>query len=354
MVISPQKQGAKRDLIIAHEEARSKIIELQQAVKESAQHAQQPPEPAKEKGLLTGNMARHGPGQKKAEPSESKSTRDINLLGFRIFGKKLQQEAKPQLTSIYGASTLSYKDVEASGSSINIFTNREYISRRGMGRSKGQLSREAARGNRCVWHPWREAYAICAYCHRPFCFEDTIEFSKDYYCLEDIDSISQTYKEKVGASSNTTGTVSGILLMLAFLAFLYFANGQVFYVWQYVAHEGLPFFVTHINYSYAFALIEMTLMVMAFLTAFMIFLQSTKRFFTGSLICILLVALFSYRYTSTGTLYLGIVDALVFVAFVMLLYSRAATSTSSGNDELLSTAAVIDQNMLKWLNVGKF
>ncbi|EQD58270.1 hypothetical protein B2A_04436, partial [mine drainage metagenome] len=54
--------------------------------------------------------------------------------------------------------------------------------------TKGEREeREAAEGMYCVWHPWRSAYAICHYCHRPFCFEDLVESNGNYYCLEDID-----------------------------------------------------------------------------------------------------------------------------------------------------------------------
>ena len=357
MVINPKKVGAKIDLISAHEEAKSKISELKKAVQKS-ESAEQPEEQAKKKGpwkdhIVSQEIPDNANAEAQAQSSE-KPTRDINVLGFRIFGNKLQQESKPQLTSVYGTTTLSYKDVETSGSSINIFANREYISRRGTGRSKGQLSREAARGNRCAWHPWREAYAICAYCHRPFCFEDTIEFNKNYYCLEDIDSVSHVYKEKEGTSSNTMETLAGILLLFAFITFLYFANGQVFYIWKYVAHEGLPFFVEHLNYSYAFALIEMLLMTLSLVTAMMIFLQSSKRFLVGSAVCIFSVALFSYQYTSTGTFYLGLVDAFVFLAFFTLLYSRATIASSDVNEALTSPSAALEQNMLRWPNAGKF
>lgn len=348
MVLTPERAGSRRALMNAHEEAKSKITQARQAVQESVRHGQ-PQSQKQEKGPWTEHIVRQ-----EIHPEKQDVTKDINMLGFRIFGRKLEQQSKPRLTSVYGATTLSYKDVEASGTSINIFTNREYISRRGLGRSKGQLSREAAKGHRCVWHPWREAYVICAYCHRPFCFEDTIEFSKDYYCLEDIDSVSQTYKEKVGTSGNTAGTFAGILLMLSFLVFLYFANAQVFYVWQYVAHESLPFIVMHINYSYAFALLDMLAMLLAFITALMIFLQSRKRFFTGSAVCIFSVALFSYQYTNTGTLYLGVVNALIFLAFFMLIYSNATVAESTGNDDIASSTTVLDQNMLRWPNVGKF
>ncbi|MEM3841665.1 MAG: hypothetical protein QXN59_03165, partial [Candidatus Micrarchaeaceae archaeon] len=33
-------------------------------------------------------------------------------------------------------------------------------------------SRSDKKNEMCIWHPWRKAFDICAYCDRPFCFED--------------------------------------------------------------------------------------------------------------------------------------------------------------------------------------
>ncbi|MEM0154774.1 MAG: hypothetical protein QW814_02990, partial [Methanothrix sp.] len=69
--------------------------------------------------------------------------------------------------------------VEAAGGNMSQMSAKK----KGKSRSEEE-SEEAAEGLSCVWHPWRPAYAICNYCHRPFCFEDIVEQNGHYYCLE--------------------------------------------------------------------------------------------------------------------------------------------------------------------------
>ncbi len=289
------------------------------------------------------------PQQVEAKPQEPAA----KSWGFKLFRKKEKQEVQER-SSVYDDQKLSYQDVEAAGSSINIFANREYISKRGFSRDKGQLSREAAKGMNCVWHPWRPAYAICGYCHRPFCFEDTMEFNKEYYCLEDIDNISSTLKEKIGSSANTSSIFAGILLMFAFLTFFYYSNGQVIFVFQYLNRVGLPFFATHMNYSYASALIESLFMLLGLATALLLFLQSRKGFYIGVFTCLCSVVLFSYQYITTATLYLGAVTALSFLGFVALLYSGAASASTTDTRELIEPPTALENDMIHWPNVGRF
>src|SRR5271155_5124433 len=85
-----------------------------------------------------------------------------------------------------------------------------------------KLSTEKAKGKKCFWHPYRDAYAICSFCNRAFCFEDLTKLNDSYYCLEDIDSVNSTYDKKLRNLSHVTATVSGFLLIVAFITFFYF------------------------------------------------------------------------------------------------------------------------------------
>ena len=254
------------------------------------------------------------------------------------------------------AETSIYKDEPSSNPAnptVNVYENNEYISKKVATQGRAQQSREAARGRNCVWHPWREAFAICTYCHRPFCFEDTMEYGNQYYCLEDIDYASSTYKEKLASTGNTIGIISGILLMLGFLAFFYFSNGQVIYVVSYLYKVGLSYFFTHISYSYIFALVDSALMIVAFVAALLAFTQSNKAFMLGVLVCLSSVAIFSYQYISTFTTYLIVLDTLMLLGFITLLISRTATGEFRDN-RLVSERRHTNSNMTRWPNVGRF
>lgn len=286
--------------------------------------------------------------------TKESDTSNINLLGFKIFRKKPATSNEPEYEkSIYQEQAPQQKR-ETGELPISVLADNRYILKRGTSQQKTQLSREVAKGHICIWHPWRSAYAICDYCHRPFCFEDILEFDKDYYCLEDIDEVSATYKEKLVSSGNAIGTASGVLLMFAFLAFFYFSSAQIIYIFQYINRAGLPFFLANVNYSYSFALIESLLMILALFVAVLIFTQSRRGFYIAELMCLAAVTIFSYQYTNTGTLYFLIVDALVFVAFVGLLYSRAELTAGTPEERLLEPVSGIHSSMMKYPNVGKF
>ena len=288
--------------------------------------------------------------QKKSRPKENVPLR------MKAAKNNEQRHTSPQEelaeTSIFRDNRIATNPADPT---VNIYANNEYITKKvAEGQGKAQMSREAARGRNCVWHPWREAFAICTYCHRPFCFEDTMEYGNEYYCLEDIDSASSTYKEKLASTGNTIGIISGILLMIGFLVFFYFSNGQVIFVVGYLYKVGLSYFIGHINYSYALALIDSVLMVLALITAVLVFTQSRKSFMLGILVCLSSVALFSYQYISTFTTYLIVMDALMLLGFITLLISRTATSEGTDSRRLISSTRNTQSNITRWPNVGRF
>ena len=64
------------------------------------------------------------------------------------------------------SSSVIEEAVEAAGGNMSQMSDKK----KGKTHSEEE-SEEADQGLSCVWHPWRPAYAICNYCHRPFCFE---------------------------------------------------------------------------------------------------------------------------------------------------------------------------------------
>ncbi len=215
---------------------------------------------------------------------------------------------------------------------------------------KQQESRDAARGQTCSWHPWREAYATCGFCNRFFCFQDIIEFNRNYYCLDDIDKVSPKFVENVSSRSNNLWLVSGLLLMAAFFVFFYFANAQLIYVLQYLHKVTIFYFLASINYSYVFALLGGLFTSLALISALLLFVRSPKGFYLGVFVCLGSVALFSYQYTGTATAYLGVVDALMFLAFAVLIYSRTGYTL----EEMRSPISALAKNPINWPNAGKF
>ena len=183
---------------------------------------------------------------------------------------------------------------------------------------------EEAKGKFCAWHPWRPAYAICDFCHKPYCYEDTVEFSRGYYCLEDIDKISENYAQELYASYSGIGFIAAGLFMFAFIAFVYFASGQLAYIFNSIMSIGWPAFVANINYSYGSALLGLVITVTGVASAVLIVIQSNKGFAVGLMAGLAETALFSYQFLSSGLLYMGILSAMGLVALMLLAYSKVS------------------------------
>ncbi len=182
-------------------------------------------------------------------------------------------------------------------------------------------SRESAKGEFCAWHAWRPAYAVCDYCHRPFCYEDMEEFNNGYYCLEDIDKVSATHAESVYTSYTNMSFISAAMLMLSFATFIFFANAQLAYVLNYAHTLGMAF-LGHLNFSYGSLLLEAFLVLMSLAAAIMIMVQAKRAFALGMAAGVGNVALFSYLYLGSGTLYIAAIAVASFVGLVTLAYSR--------------------------------
>ena len=184
--------------------------------------------------------------------------------------------------------------------------------------------RDEAKGKFCEWHPWRPAYAVCDYCHRPFCYEDTVEFSHGYYCLEDIDKVSENFAQEMYASYSGISLISAGLFLFAFIAFVYFASGQLAYIFQAVSSSGLPNFLANLNYSYGSALLGLVVTGVGLFAAIFILIQSDKGFAIGLITGLAETVLFSYQFLSSGLLYMGIISAIGLVALILLAYSKVS------------------------------
>ncbi len=180
---------------------------------------------------------------------------------------------------------------------------------------------EGAKQQFCAWHAWRPAYAVCNYCHRPFCYEDVEELNNEYYCLEDIDKVSR-HAEGVYTKYSNLSFVAAAMLMLSFTVFILFANAQLAYVINAVKTVGLPSFIATINTSYEILILEAGLTLVSLVAAVMIIMQSKKAFILGIIASIGNIALFSYLFLGSGTLYIAVIAAISFAGLISLAYSR--------------------------------
>ncbi|MDE1865456.1 MAG: hypothetical protein KGH94_02345 [Candidatus Micrarchaeota archaeon] len=198
-------------------------------------------------------------------------------------------------------------------------------------RSKAE-SREKAKGMFCSVHQFRHAYAICAYCHRPFCYEDLVDYQKDYYCVQDVDRVTSRYTERLANEYSISNLMASFILIGGFLLYLYYSNGMLGYVISYVAQN--PLVVIH-GVSLGLGLVIGTLMIMLFslIGALYILVGSTRARIAVAALSAAAVAvmLFTYQYISSGAIYLLIIAAFEFAAFLAIIHSAASGALSEYN-----------------------
>ncbi len=220
-----------------------------------------------------------------------------------------------------------------------------------LGKKKNEIytqkdSRTAAKDMFCVWHSWRGAYAICDYCHRPFCFEDLTESRGRYYCLEDINfgpSVQQS------GYNITAAIISGLLFFMPSLIFIYYRGETIFSMFNYINSIGLANALTYLPFTYIDYTIELVTIIIGFIAGISVINGSKKSAGLGIFASLLTFSVFIVDYLSNHLLFMIIIAIIDVIAFVLLIYSRTTYESNVIDPKLNST-----QQHLDWPEVGNF
>ncbi len=214
----------------------------------------------------------------------------------------------------------------------------DYLGLDGKGKAFEKEDRVEGNRYRCVWHPWRQAYAICSYCQKPFCFEDLVEKRGRFYCLEDVDK-TPLPGVKVEHSYESLNMVGGGLLMISFIIFIYFGYSQ--FVYQASNLVGVLPSITRgfivlsefMNPISLFSLFGALFTFIGFVSGIMVLGHGDRAFVSGIVIGTFSTILFSYAYLSYLQTYTLAISALSFVSIIMLLLSKGAEFTNIEKEE---------------------
>lgn len=187
----------------------------------------------------------------------------------------------------------------------------------------GAENRAMAKNLYCVAHPFRHAYMICDFCHRPFCFEDIVEYQKGFYCIEDMDKISTRYTDKLTYEYSASSLITSFALLAGFLIYLYYAHSQLAFIVGFMIATPLNF-ITNIQVSYVVSLLLLLLMVITFGASVYILLGSREGHVTAAVISMLAVMFFVYQYVTIGTEWIAILAVIEFGAFLSAVHSTAS------------------------------
>lgn len=260
--------------------------------------------------------------QEKADEEESMRLQSQNRKGgglFSVFAKKedveppepqpIQIERKESAkTSMYDAMHHEKKGVEPP---------------RGM--SKEQ-SKELALNKTCIYHPWRDAYAVCSHCKIAFCYADIVEHDDGFYCIEDSEKAyrKDTFTNKIEA--NAAIKISSLVLLVVAGLLFYYTYSQVFFI---LGNLGLNWShaLSNLQYSYAIALFNMVLALITFVDAIVILAFASRRLEVSEMVMGIVILAMSFEYMNSSVTYLIAIGVLAAGALMSMLISRMLENT---------------------------
>ena len=194
-------------------------------------------------------------------------------------------------------------------------------------RNKAQ-SRDVASKMTCVQHPWRHAYAICFTCHRPFCFEDMVEYKKGYYCSNDMSKISDQYKAKLASEYALANLVPALLIMSLTLAMLYYSSGALASIAAYVGQNGALAFIKSATLGSEFLVADLAILLINMFSAIYAITQSRRSAIANIAITIVAVVLmsyqfFTYQFSAQFESLIAIIALVEFAAFAVSVHAVA-------------------------------
>lgn len=194
----------------------------------------------------------------------------------------------------------------------------------------------------CTNHPWRKAYAICDKCKLPYCYVDTIEFNKRFYCLQDIDfAAKQQEKIKETVGPNSFSIVASALFLANSILLVYFTYQQTLFLISSASSQGISgaisFFLS-LNPQYYVPLANTLIIIFGAVSAIAILSKSIPAFGFSFFFAFISLSAIAYEYLNSSVTYLLMSSIILLLTISFTTYSRmsAIGQRSEENYNVLS------------------
>ncbi len=175
----------------------------------------------------------------------------------------------------------------------------------------------------CELHPWRKAYAICDYCKRAFCYEDIVEESGMFYCIDDIDKIPESVKSVKIVSY---GRISALAVFFFVTQLGLFVITQYTTLAQFIGSVMVAITTQTPLYEVLFDgllfFIGLIFAILSFAAGAMIILETKISYRFALAIGAIGAGFFFYDYIVSFQILTAIYAVVELIAMVLLLYSR--------------------------------
>lgn len=202
----------------------------------------------------------------------------------------------------------------------------------------GRENIKAAAGHTCVYHPWRPAYAACAYCHRTFCYADIIKHSGNFYCLEDISQVSSKETvQKVRSGNNGVAEVAGFIFLVNMAIMAYYDYPSIIPLFNALQATNIPYFIISLTPAsqYFFPIVDTLALVLLFTGALGIFGGGRRGYYWAVISTIAVLVIAGYGYIYSNLSFLFFVSGISILNLGVLAYSRLSSVVRVAEEETL-------------------
>ncbi len=250
----------------------------------------------------------------KVQTTPSKPKTQEEVLSEKLFQNKSQsldnginQKLSKESNSLNLGKTNEYSDLEK-----NLLTEKDLMTTGTISTSNLETVKEdinkthSVNGLSCINHPWRSAYALCNYCHRPFCYADLAKENNKNYCLEDLDQITKTQTVLV-KKDFIYDYVASIFLFAVAGIFLFYAYQQIHYTtlnfFNSLFSLGLIPFIKTLSLSYIYQLQNPLIVLFSVIAGILLLVKREKATITSALILVIISMVLSYTFLISNTYY---------------------------------------------------
>lgn len=184
-----------------------------------------------------------------------------------------------------------------------------------------------AKGQFCINHQWRHAYAVCNICKLPYCYVDIMEKDGKLYCINDIESVKMSEGElsQPQIAVNGFSIMASVLFIANSLLLGYYTYPQWIFVGDAAAKAGLLAFVLHLSQSYYTPIINGAIVLFGLIAAAAIFRKSPLAVAFSLSISFAGMLAILYEYLNSNVTYLFVSTVLLLLSLAAIAYSRMSS-----------------------------
>ncbi len=177
-------------------------------------------------------------------------------------------------------------------------------------------------GMQCATHPWRKAYAKCDYCDRTFCYADIVKKGNKFYCLEDIDKVSNGEEAEKDQARMSIPPIAGIGFIINALLIGYFTYPQISYLISSGTGAGALSVLNNFTYAYQLAVLDIIVFTLSATAGLFVITKSNNSAFTSAALGVLVLLGASYEFLNSFSVYLLAITALAIINIGVVSYLR--------------------------------